>query len=102
MSYQKEKNLQAAVKKAIMFKYGERVYYMHPRSKVQKDLLDIYLCFFGLFIVIELKRNLNVKGPTKIQKYHLQKITKAGGLSLCTDSVEKVMDYLEKIKPSFY
>lgn len=42
---------------------------------------DILVCFCGLFIALELKRNDRVK-PDPLQLHELSKIEKAGGVSL--------------------
>lgn len=99
MKYCKEKDLQARVKDAIIKRYGKNVYYIHPRSRVQKDLLDIYLCFYGRFVTIELKKDLQEYGATKIQLYQMNKIREAGGATILVDNLEDVLDALEIIKP---
>lgn len=96
--YKKEKDLQAAVKKAIIENYGSDVWYFHPRTSTEKGLPDIVLCFYGIFVAIELKKDISIYGLTKLQEYTLNRIVASKGFSIVADSVPKVIYCLEKIK----
>ena len=94
MTFRREKDLQEKVRDAIIKRYGSEIWYYHSRSMLQKDSIDIILCFKGYFIGIELKKNLLEKGPTKIQQYNLNKIERAKGMTIVADSVERVLSSL--------
>ena len=94
MTFRREKDLQEKVRDAIIKRYGSEIWYYHSRSMLQKDSIDIILCFKGYFIGIELKKDLLVKGPTKMQQYNLNRIKKAKGATIVADSVQQVLSNL--------
>jgi hypothetical protein len=92
----KESKLQKDVKEAIIQKYGESVWFYHPKDRMQVGIPDILMSLKGKFIAIELKRDLKINPVTKIQQHNLNKITKSGALAFSSDSVEDVMNKLTK------
>jgi hypothetical protein len=59
---------------------------------------DFLCCISGWFVALELKRSAKEK-PTKLQQYKLDRISKAGGISLVVswDNWEKVIYFLEDL-----
>lgn len=95
MNFRKEKDLQEKVREEIIKRYGTNVWYYHPRTRVQKGVPDIILCFFGTFIAIELKKDLKKYDVTKLQKYNLDKIKKANGCTIISSNVQEVICFLD-------
>ena len=97
--YRYEKQLQRKAGLEIKKVYGAHVWYYHPREGRggRKAVPDIILCFYGLFVVIELKRDLSVRGPTKLQNYNIKLIKRAGGWAFSADTIENVMYGLDQI-----
>lgn len=59
---------------------------------------DIIACVRGHLLGIEVKAPGKTSNVTENQKYHLQKIKDSGGYSLVADSVEPVIDMVERIR----
>lgn len=58
---------------------------------------DIVCCYKGKFIGIEVKRPEAIKTVTELQKYNLEEIKKAGGISIVATSALDVIRVLEEI-----
>lgn len=97
--YRREKNLQEAVKKAIKLRYGTNVWYYHPREAAggRKAIMDNILCCWGIFVAIEVKRDLENKGLTRLQKHNMDLVKRAGGFTIEADTVDQVMRGLKYI-----
>lgn len=100
--FKRETQLQEAVKSAIEKEFGSNVWFYHPREGKcgRKGILDCILCFYGCFIAVELKRDLNESDGTGLQKYNINLIIKAGGFGIVCDNVENVILKLKTIKRS--
>lgn len=98
--YRYEHQLQEAVSKAVKEKYKSDVWFYHPREHEggRKGIIDCIMCFYGIFVVAELKRDLSVDGPTGMQKYNMMCIRRAGGETFEADTVEDFMKALENIR----
>lgn len=57
---------------------------------------DITACLAGRYIAIEVKDT--GKQATALQRYKLNQIRQAGGIAICTDSVEEVKLLVEKLR----
>lgn len=55
---------------------------------------DLLVCYKGQFIGIEVKDY--DRQPSEIQKYHLNEIRKAGGISICVHSLDEMIFKLEE------
>lgn len=97
--YRYEKDLQHKVGIEIKKRYGFNVWYYHPREGRggRKAVLDVILCFYGLFVSIELKRDLEERGPTTLQNHNIKLIRRAHGYAFAADTVDGVIFGLEKI-----
>lgn len=98
--FNKETKLQAKVTGELKRRYGGWVWAYHPRESAggRKGVLDLILCFYGLFVVIELKRNLDDDGPNPLQAHNIRLIRRAGGYGFAADTIEDVLSGLEKIR----
>ena len=98
----KESQLQKKVKKAIIENYGSMVWYYHPQDRAQRGIIDIIMSFYGIFVAVELKRDLIENPPTKLQEYNLKRIATTGGFALRADSIEELIEMLDYIKENYY
>lgn len=101
--YRKETKLQSRVGEEVQKRYGLDVWYYHPRESQggRVGILDCILCFYGYFVVIELKRDLKADGPTPMQKHNMKRIVRAGGFSFEADTLVDVMDFLDHLKGKY-
>ena len=76
-----EKDLQARILRDLE---QNGAYVIKVVSGNRDGIPDIICLYHGAFIAIEVKQE--GKKPTPLQAIHLERITKAGGLSLCVDS----------------
>lgn len=51
---------------------------------------DIIACWHGLFLAIEVKAPGKLKNVTKLQRFQLDSIEKAGGIALAVDDVRQL------------
>ena len=95
-----ESQLQEKAGLEIKKRYRFDVWYYHPREGKggRKAVLDIILCFYGIFVVIELKRDLSDRGPTKLQNHNIKLIKRSGGHAFSCDTVAQVIYQLDIIK----
>ena len=100
MTFRREKDLQARVRDKIKLMYGRSVWYYHPRTRVQQGVPDIILCFYGRFVMIELKKDLSKTNPSKLQQHNLDLAVMAGGEAFAAHDVEGVINELELIRKS--
>lgn len=94
-----ETKLQERVAQEVKKKYKTDVWFYHPREGKggRKGILDCFMCFKGLFIVGELKCDLEINPPTPLQKYNMMCIRRAGGETFEADTVDDFMNALEII-----
>lgn len=100
MKFRYETQLQERVAQEVKKIYKTDVWFYHPRESKggRKGILDCFICFFGFFVVGELKRDLKAEAPTPMQKYNMMCIRRAGGETFEVDTVEDFMAHLARIK----
>lgn len=69
-----------------------------PCDVVRSGIPDWIICFYGIFVVIELKVPGNE--PTSIQALTLTEIRKAGGRTAVCHSAQEVMQFLDEVMRS--
>jgi len=93
---QHESNLQTRVQRLIESR-GGYAQKNHGSMISEPGIADIFCCYKGLFIAIELKEKGNK--PSKQQGIHCRLVRKAFGVSLVSWSVESVallLDFIDK------
>jgi Holliday junction resolvase len=81
-------------KKMIDLLEAKGAYVVKVISANKKGVPDILCCYKGKFIAIEVKRPKTKDNVSNLQKYNLQKIVKAGGISLVAwenDQIEELL-----------
>lgn len=68
----------------------------HGNAFERRGRPDIYLCYKGKFVGIELKKGAGDK-PTPLQLKHLREITASGGVSAWLTSLDELKDLLSSI-----
>lgn len=82
--------------KDILDSYGDALWYDFPvKFGMGKRVLDVIICFRGLFISLEVKRP-GGKGR-KFQQRIIEKIRLAGGGALCVDNAAQLRAVLDSI-----
>jgi hypothetical protein len=72
------------------------LYYMMPvQSGYGERLIDVYICFKGLFIAVEAKRRGG--RARKFQQRILDRVRDANGEALCIDDVAQLKELLDFI-----
>lgn len=98
-SFANETDFKTEMCNQIKRRYGHDVVYFKINDACTKGLPDVYLCFFGRFIVIECK---NGKTPSKkheaLQNYNIHRVQRANGFGFVGRDIDSVMESLEKIK----
>lgn len=95
--YKYESDVNDDIAKAIKQRYGRKVWYYKTNDKSRKAILDIILCFYGVFVSIEIKRPDNSYGVQPLQNYNIKMIKEAGGYAFSANNKEDVMHTLENI-----
>ncbi len=99
--YRREVSLNDKVGLKIRQAFGSDVWYYKASDRVRKGVIDIILCFRGMFVGIELKKDLTIDGPTPLQTHNIAKIKQAGGFAFSADTVEDVLRILNYIKNDY-
>ena len=60
-------------------------------------IADITCCYRGSYVAIEVKSPLKEAVGDPLQIVHQQRVTKAGGISIITNSVDEVKELLDEI-----
>jgi len=82
--------------KAVLDEYGDELYQMWPvQMGYGKRVLDCYVCFRGLFIVVETKRS--GERARKLQEKTLDEVRNASGHALCVDGPDELRELLSYI-----
>lgn len=68
----------------------------HGNPMVTKGLPDIIGCYRARYVAFEVKRDA-LKKPTKLQRYKLEEIARAGGVARTISSVEEALRILDRI-----
>lgn len=93
---QHESNLQSRVQRLIETR-GGYVHKNHGSMISEPGVADLFCCYKGLFIAIELKEKGN--HPSKHQGIHCRLVKRAFGISLVSWGVEDVntlLDFIDK------
>ena len=91
----KEQDYQRKIIKAL----EERgAYVVKVISASKKGVPDVIVCYLGQFIGVEVKQPHKLHTVTKLQKYNLDKIKKAGGYSCVASSIDDVIGILQEIE----
>lgn len=93
---QHESNLQTRVQNLIKSK-GGYVQKNHGSMIAEPGIPDLFCCYKGLFVAIELKEKGNK--PSKQQGIHCRLIKRAFGISLVSwdvETVETLLDFIDK------
>lgn len=56
-------------------------YVMKTQELSKRGILDVIMCVNGLFVAIELKKDMK-ENPDSLQRWNMQKIGAAGGISI--------------------
>jgi len=83
-------NEQAIQRKIISSLKLRGAYIVKVISASKAGVPDILACYRGVFIGIEVKTPKTLGNVSKLQKYNLNEITKAGGLSFVASDIETV------------
>ena len=82
---------QIVQKKIIKYLESKGAYVVKVVSASKKGVPDIIACYKGKFIAIEVKAPGKERNVTELQKYNLEKIREAGGISLVASQVEDII-----------
>lgn len=96
-----EKRVDEAVKR-ILASYGCYIIKTHGDRYSVKGTPDIIACYKGRFIALEDKAT-NGK-PSKLQCYHLKKVSDSGGFGsiiVPTAGINKIKNYIHKYFPEY-
>ena len=80
----------------------DNAWWLRAHMAARAGIPDILGCMSGFFVAIEVKKDAKSKA-TKLQKYVLNKIHKAGGIALvvCPENFEDCMNYLQDVRRRF-
>lgn len=82
MAPKPETKLRNKIKAGLESDYGDAIYIAHPHGSMYgAGMLDLVGCLWGYFFSLEVKTPQNGKGATKLQKSHINRIRKAGGIA---------------------
>lgn len=70
----------------------------HGNAFERRGRPDIYLCYRGRFVGVELKRGGAYK-TTPLQDKHLREIQKNGGVGVWITSLQQLIDLLSSLDP---
>jgi len=95
---------EAKVKKKVvnvLKNYGAYYFYPVTGGFGRSGIPDIVACYLGRFIAIECKAGSNK--PTALQEAELEKIKKAGGISMVVneENIYDVTDALQELKEAY-
>lgn len=86
--------LEAAVVKAIVAYLHRAGAWVRKPAKTEAGDPDLFVCYRGRFLAVEVKRPGGGKGTSKIQDWTLGQIRGAGGAAIVAESVEDVRQAL--------
>ena len=107
-----ERDLQINLIKAIKDLYGDDAWVFKTHDQVRVGIPDLLICFYGHFVAIELKRQPRkakrvddpirqeteeYKDLSKLQKFNLMMINRAGGSAFPGRYFNEIMMRLAKI-----
>lgn len=61
----------------------------HQAGKTKKGIPDIYICYWGVSLWVEAKKDQTC-GPTDIQAKRIEMIRKAFGFAICTSNINDI------------
>ena len=94
----KEEKLEQFYQRALMEYAEERgAYVVKVSIASKKGVPDLLMCYKGMFIAVEVKRPGRLHTATPLQKYNLEMIKKAGGISLVASDVEQIEPFFSII-----
>ena len=77
------------------------LYYFVKEAKSLRGLPDLIICKRGVFIALEVKRSASEidSKRSKLQKYHIDRINKAGGYAffIFPENMESVLSIVSKL-----
>lgn len=93
--YDREVDLQNRARDFIKNKYGPDVWYLKTNDRFRKGIPDIILCFFGMFVAIELKGSNGALTP--LQDHNIRLIRRANGFAFEARTIDQIDCALAKI-----
>lgn len=80
-------------------KYGKDIVIYKINDSCTAGLLDCFICFFGRFVVFEVKDGKTpLKAHEHLQNYNIERVRRANGFGSVIRSVSDGLDALEKIR----
>ena len=80
-------------------KYGPDIVIFKINDSCTSGLLDCFICFFGRFVVFEIKNGSTAFKPHEpLQNYNIARVRRANGFGSVIRSVKEGMDALENIR----
>lgn len=95
--WNRETPLQQAIR-GYLFEQGIYCFKVHGSAMMEPGIPDIIACMNGKFLGIESKRTGAKNEQSEQQKVHERNIKKSNGVYLLVDSLQEVIDYVEKNK----
>jgi Holliday junction resolvase len=92
-----ESNVQS---KIMEYLKSEGAYVVKVHQASRNGVPDIFACWKGLFIGIEVKDNKESLKPEPLQEWNLKQIRKSGGIAFSAKSVKEVKETFSQIKKS--
>lgn len=72
------------------------VFRTHQTGKTKKGIPDIYICFYGVSLWVEAKKDQDAEA-TEIQKERMKQIRDAMGYAICTSMVVDIRAAMQRI-----
>lgn len=84
--------------KVIKYLQSEGAYVVKVVAASKDGVADLLVCYRGLFLALECKAPGKLDDASPLQKYNIEEVKKAGGISFVFDSFETIRNLVCKLK----